>query len=528
MSVDRFPFPPKHSPPRRRILQGTLAAGVLTLAPGHVLAQAGVPLYKLPRYALAIGNSSYANAPLVNPANDAKAIAGELKAAGFEVSVQLDASREGMLKAIEAFSRMLAARNAVGLFYFAGHGTQLAWHNYLLPVDAEIRVLDDIPSRGVDLNALLQGLTRAKNPMNVIILDACRDNPFGKALPPQEKGLSQFDAPPGSLLAYATSPGNTASDGNGANGLYTENLLRELKAPDARIEDVFKRVRLSVRRSSVGQQIPWESTSLEEDFYFRPPKEVRKLSDDEATKRYEEQLVIWERIKATNDPAVLEDFLRRYPSGLFSEIAQLRLDQVLSERGERKIQIASSAQNPYSKGTAQVDTRLKPGDRFSYQHLNLETNQEIRKYTLVVSEITENRVVYNNGILITDLMGNPVKLSDGTRYTDAQHHIAEYSLGKRWTARHRLVKPNGSTYDSEIDYRVVAKERITVPAGTFDAFRIEGVGWSQSDKYGVNVYNLFWISPEVRRYVAHETRQRFANGKLVKHERYELTGYAQR
>ena len=335
--------------------------------------------------------------------------------------------------------------------------------------------------------------------MNVIILDACRDNPFGKALPPQQKGLSQFDAPPGSLLAYATSPGNTASDGNGANGLYTENLLRELKAPEARIEDVFKRVRLSVRRSSVGQQIPWESTSLEEDFYFRPPKEVRKLSNDDATRRYEEQLAIWERIKTTSDPAVIEDFLRRYPSGLFSEIAQLRLDQVLSERGERKIQIASSAQNPYSKGTAQVDTRLKPGDRFSYQHLNLETNQEIRKYTLVVSEITENRVVYNNGVLITDLIGNPVKLSDGTRYTDAQHHIAEYSLGKRWTARHRLVKPNGSTYDSEIDYRVVAKERITVPAGTFEAFHIEGVGWSQSDKYGVNVYNQFWISPEVRR-----------------------------
>jgi uncharacterized caspase-like protein len=286
-----------------------------------LLAQAGMPLYKLPRYALVIGNSSYANAPLANPANDARAIAGELKATGFEVSIHLDASRDAMLKAIEAFSRMLAARNAVGLFYFAGHGTQLAWHNYLLPVDAEIRVLDDIPTRGVDLNALLQELTRAKNPMNVIILDACRDNPFGKALLPQQKGLSQFDAPPGSLLASATSPGNTASDGNGANGLYTENLLREIKAPDARIEDVFKHVRLGVRRSSVGQQVPWESTSLEEDFYFRPPKEIRKLSDDEATRRCEEQLAIWERIRTANDPAVFEDFLRRYPSGLFSEIA---------------------------------------------------------------------------------------------------------------------------------------------------------------------------------------------------------------
>jgi hypothetical protein len=362
--------------------------------------------------------------------------------------------------------------------------------------------------------------------MNVIILDACRDNPFGKALPPQEKGLSQFDAPTGSLLAYATSPGNTASDGDGANGLYTEHLLREIKVPDARIEDVFKRVRLGVRRRSNGQQVPWESTSLEEDFYFLPPREVRRISEAEATRRYEEQLAIWERIRKTNDPAVLEDFLRRYPSGLFSEIAQLRLDQVLAQRGEHKVQFALSAQNPYSKGTARADTQLKLGDRFSYRQVNLETNEEIRRYTLVVSEITDTQVIFNNGIVITDLIGNPVKLGDGTRYTDAQHYVAEYSLGKRWTARHRLVTSRGATYDSEIDYRVVARESITLPAGTFDAFRVEGVGWSQGEKFGVDVFNLFWISPEVRRYLAHETRQRFANGKLVKHERYELTGYA--
>jgi hypothetical protein len=281
-----------------------------------------------------------------------------------------------------------------------------------------------------------------------------------------------------------------------------------------------------VRRRSNGQQVPWESTSLEEDFYFLPPREVRRISEAEATRRYEEQLAIWERIRKTNDPAVLEDFLRRYPSGLFSEIAQLRLDQVLAQRGEHKVQFALSAQNPYSKGTARADTQLKLGDRFSYRQVNLETNEEIRRYTLVVSEITDTQVIFNNGIVITDLIGNPVKLGDGTRYTDAQHYVAEYSLGKRWTARHRLVTSRGATYDSEIDYRVVARESITLPAGTFDAFRVEGVGWSQGEKFGVDVFNLFWISPEVRRYLAHETRQRFANGKLVKHERYELTGYA--
>ena len=517
-----------HSPMRRRMLQGALGVGALTFARGRALAQSDSVLYRLPRHALVIGNSSYANSPLKNPANDATAISAELKSAGFEVTVQLDVGRDAMLEAIDAYTGALASRNVVGLFYFAGHGTQLAWRNYLLPVDAAIGTLDDIPARGVALGTLLQGLTQAKNPMNVIVLDACRDNPFGKALPAEQKGLSQFDAPPGSLLAYATSPGNVASDGDGANGLYTENLLREIKTPEARIEDVFKRVRLAVRRRSDGQQIPWESTSLEQDFYFRPPKEATKISDAEATRRYEEELALWERIKTGTDPAPLEDYLRRYPSGLFSEFAQLRLDQVLAKRGERKIQIASSDQNPYTKGTARADTRLKLDDRYSYREIDLSTSQEIRRYTLVVTEITDTQVIYNKGVFITDMIGNPVKLANGTRYTDAQMYIAEYSLGKRWTARHRLTLANGSNFDSQIDYKVVGKETITLPAGAFDAFRVEGTGWSQTEKYGVNVYNVYWITPEVRRVVAFETKQRFANGKLVKHERIELTGYVQR
>ena len=145
------------------------------------------------------------------------------------MNLLLDTGRDTLLNAIEAYGKQLSARKAVGLFYFAGHGAQLAWRNYLLPVDAVIKSMNDVPARAVELNTLLQGLTKAKNPMNVIVLDACRDNPFGTAMPVEQKGLSQFDAPPGSLLAYATSPGNVASDGSGANGLYTEHLLRELK-----------------------------------------------------------------------------------------------------------------------------------------------------------------------------------------------------------------------------------------------------------------------------------------------------------
>ena len=221
-----------------------------------------------PRIALVIGNSKYIDSPLTNPGNDAIAMVKELKILGFDAQSLIDASLKDLTSSIQSYSNRLAKAKAVGLFYYAGHGVQLAWRNYLVPVDANIDKVDDIPKQTFELNTMLTALTKAENPMNIIILDACRDNPFGKKLPTEQKGLSQFDAPPGSILSYATAPGNVASDGAGGNGLFTENLLREMRNPEAKIEDVFKRVRLKVRLSSKGQQIPWESTSLEEDFYF--------------------------------------------------------------------------------------------------------------------------------------------------------------------------------------------------------------------------------------------------------------------
>ncbi len=295
----------------------------------------------LPRTALVIGNTRYPDAPLKNPVNDAKAIGAELQKLGFKVDLLLDAGRTQMTNSIQAFGGALAKAKGVGLFYYAGHGAQLAWRNYLIPVDAEIDKLEDMRNKTVELNSVLQGLIKAANPMNVIILDACRDNPFGTRVPTEQKGLSQFDAPPGSLLAYATSPGNTAADGEGANGLYTENLLREIEIPAAKIEDVFKRVRLAVRRRSEGRQIPWESTSLEEDFYFQPPQQIKKLSEDELEKQIEEELEGWEKIKDSKDAAAIEAYVRRYPSGKFSELAQFRLNRLLAKR-ETAVQVAAA------------------------------------------------------------------------------------------------------------------------------------------------------------------------------------------
>src|SRR5258708_4420462 len=280
---------------RRLALARLAALSAVPFLPDFAFADASV-LNALPRVALVVGNSAYRDLPhLRNPANDAKVFGGRLKDLGFKVTEQIDIPRAALEDSIKAFCTKL--KDNVGLFYFAGHGLQLGWHNYLIPTDAKFDSVDDVPKRALDLVALIDGLRAAKNPMNIVILDACRDNPFAAEFK-TGKGLSQMDAPVGTFLAYATAPGNTASDGEGANGLYTEHLLKEMPSKDAKIEDVFKRVRLNVRKASNGQQIPWESTSLEDDFYFVPPPQIQTGSKEELDRRYSEELALWEKVDA--------------------------------------------------------------------------------------------------------------------------------------------------------------------------------------------------------------------------------------
>ncbi|MEO7729009.1 MAG: caspase family protein, partial [Burkholderiales bacterium] len=275
------------------------AAALLLILPLHgYAADAASAINAAPRFALVIGNGKYAGVPLKNAPNDAMAMAERLTRMGFDVTMKVDATRAEMIESIRAFGGKLQKQKGVGLFYFAGHGAQLAWRNYLIPVDATIKNISEVDAKAVDMDMLLESMTRAHNPMNLIIVDACRDNPFGGDVPVPQKGLSQIDAPPGTLLAYATAPGNTAADGLGANGLYTENMLKEMQAPNAKIEDVFKRVRLNVRMQSRGQQIPWESTSLEQDFYFIPPKVLKPLTLAETEPQFQEEFALWESIQS--------------------------------------------------------------------------------------------------------------------------------------------------------------------------------------------------------------------------------------
>jgi len=520
---------------RRRFLRAGLAAGSLLALPRYAWPQA--PLLSLPKIALVLGNSRYKLAPLKNPANDAAAIGEALKALAFAVTMKLDANKAEMAAAVQAYVAELVERKCVGLFYYAGHGIQLAWRNYMLPVDVDIDTIADIQKQGVEVNSLLEGITTASNPMNVIILDACRDNPFGNLTGVDHKGLSQMDAPPGTLLAYATSPGHAASDGAGAHGLYTEHLLKELRVPEAKVEDVFKRVRLGVRRQSNGAQIPWESTSLEEDFWFIPPAHLATLSEAQKEKQFDEELAFWEKRKTSEEAAPLEDYLRRYPSGRFAELAQLRLDQILARRGERRIEAVSGAGNPYTQGSARADTAFKVGDTYTYRELDLDTRAERRTYTDVVSEIRELEVMFRSG-LILDRLANVIRLPDGRTFTSRQDQPLEYAVGRRWTTRFGGIGQAGRS-DIEFEFRIVRREKITVPAGTFDCFVIEGDGAATNERGAkIELRHKRWMAPHtVRRPIVIESYRKVRPGRgrggrggmerVLNSERTELLSYKQ-
>lgn len=222
-----------------------------------------------PRIALVIGNSGYQDAPLKNPVNDARAVRDALARCGFAVTELENASRSQMREAIRSFGARIA-EGGVGLFYFAGHGMQVKGRNFLIPVGADIAHEDEVAGEAVEVDAILAKMDTAKNRLNILVLDACRNNPFGRSFRSTQQGLAQVDAPTGTFVAFATAPGRTAADGSGAHGIYTAALLNQLQAPGQKLEDVFKRTRAEVLKASSQQQTPWENSSIIGDFYFVP------------------------------------------------------------------------------------------------------------------------------------------------------------------------------------------------------------------------------------------------------------------
>jgi hypothetical protein len=272
-------------------------------------AQRGITISKgsgTARVALVIGNSAYQSSPLLNPGNDARDIANSLKEMGFEVIARENLSQNDMKKAIREFGEKIR-QGGVGLFYYAGHGVQVEGRNYLIPVDATINHEQEVEYESVDLGFLLAQMENARNTLNIVILDACRNNPFVRSFRTTKGGLAAVDAPSGTLIAYSTSPGKVASDGEGRNGIYTQALLKAMRTQGMKLEEIFKQVRIEVQQKTGGQQVPWELSSLVGDFYFgEAPAKVAELPS--------------KGVEATAKPSTVPQPLRAPAS--FSELLQ--------------------------------------------------------------------------------------------------------------------------------------------------------------------------------------------------------------
>jgi len=517
-------------------IQQSLRVGVTVVALCSFSAAAVAPLDV--RVALVIGNSAYEGAAaLDNPANDATAMADALKRLGFSVTQVRDGSRVQMVEAIQSMSKSLHDKSGVGMLYYAGHGLQMNWRNYMVPVNARLYSASDISEQSVDVDVVLKTFKAAGNRMNIVVLDACRDNPFAGTA--SDKGLAQMDAPAGTFLAYATAPGNVADDGSvGYNGLYTGFLLRELTRPASKIEDVFKRVRLQVRQTSKGRQVPWESTSLEEDFYFndgvkhtfraedldqlgqqartraqevmQQAEQARQKEQQEAerasaaakaggtlSKKQEEELAFqrekadWDRIATSHNPDDFYEYLLRYPSGSVSELASATLERLAR---------AQTKPVPDRDGMVQVPDKdwFQLGDKHHF-YIRDDLSKSSRMGFMKVTRVNENTVEINNGQDVYTREGATIRNRFLSKIDPPRLDLpaGDYAIGKRW--KYRSIKTDAMGPRAGISTvvngtsRITALEEVSVPAGTFKAYRIELEEFSDDGTY---VKLTRWMLPD--------------------------------
>lgn len=222
--------------------------------------------------------------------------------------------------------------------------------------------------------------------------------------------------------------------------------------------------------------------------------------------------------------AALEDYLRHYPSGRFAELAQAQLDVLLAGRGEERVEIVPAADNPFTKGTVRANQDYRPGDVFEYQVTDMLTKVVERTQMQRVVRVLPGRVIFNGGRLVTDRLGNFLKTPNGASYGPNQFYATEYAVGRKWTTRYSTVLPRGDADEIEIDFKVTGREPIVVPAGSYDAFRVEGAGWLLGKSRSINI--TYWMAPErVPRVIAIESWNRQGKG-IRKADRIELLSYS--
>lgn len=276
------------------------------------------------RIALVIGNGGYQSvSPLDNPVRDARDLARTLEATGFAVTLLIDADQSALNSGIAQFGRALrtADKDATGLFYYAGHGVQSFGTNYLVPVDATLKNAADLDLVAVTAESVLRQMQSARNKTNIVILDACRDNPFEAVADIDDNGLAEMKAPTGTFLAYSTAPGAVALDGVDGNSPFTKALLSSIPEKGVPIEQLFKKVRVEVLEQTGGLQVPWDASSLTGNFIFVPEPEV--AAADAGLE------AVWSAVNASRDPLQVLLFLRAHSDSSFAEPARALLNELM-------------------------------------------------------------------------------------------------------------------------------------------------------------------------------------------------------
>ncbi len=312
-----------------------------------------------------VGNAAYTDRPLRNPVNDARLMQATLRELGFEVQVATDVDRRGLLGALRDFEARARGAEVV-LFFFAGHGAQVGGANYLIPLNATLRSETDVPDEAVDASSVLRRIEDGRARVGLVILDACRDNPYPGANRSTARGLARMSVPTGTIVAYATAPGSTAEDGSGDNGTYTAALARHLATPGLDIKEVFDRTAQEVERLTNGKQRPREEIGLRGRFVLREGVSAVAAapatalpSATAAPPAADPEDEAWELAKRRDNAAAFEGYLRAYPRGRFVEAARVALDGLRAQGALQPIQASSSASISPAPGVASTQA-LQP------------------------------------------------------------------------------------------------------------------------------------------------------------------------
>ncbi len=357
------------------------------------------------RTALVIGNSTYSSGPLKNPVNDAADMAANLKKMGFNVTLKTNSSKREMGKAIDEFGKQLKGRDA-GLFFYAGHAVQINGVNFLVPVDAKINEESDIEYEAIDAGRVLSTMHNAKSKVNIVILDACRDNPYANKFRSSSRGLAIITkAPMGTIISYSTSPGDVALDGRDRNSPYTSSLIKFINEPGLTVEKVFKKTRQKIINETEGKQVPWELSSLRGDFFFIPRHEdrlghlagasavrqkelqqLRKLEDDAntANQREAEEIAKKEAELAALDKQIAEMKARLGTSAASKDDS---LDQVFA-LAEQKEKQGKQLEALRQQREAEEQKRQQEIEHFKQEALEKRIKQvkaDLAKYKRVAS-----------------------------------------------------------------------------------------------------------------------------------------------